>query len=215
MAEIALSRCHPGGICPHDASNGFTIHARAPGNLVLCGGRTQQRLGGNAQMRLPDVQLLPPLRHRGAEGDVSSPERSPITGDYARSGGGIWGGHDCRNLGDRQGVSGHCSVSRSWVLADGGQGRNRTTDTRIFSPLLYQLSYLAVPCIQSTSATTRRATILPARRAPDYTGTFLFERGFLARIVCCPGPENRYFFSVPAPSTFSRARRTADCRDFR
>ena len=29
-------------------------------------------------------------------------------------------------------------------LADiGGQGRNRTTDTRIFSPLLYQLSYLA------------------------------------------------------------------------
>ena len=28
-----------------------------------------------------------------------------------------------------------------WI---GGQGRNRTTDTRIFSPLLYQLSYLAV-----------------------------------------------------------------------
>ena len=24
-----------------------------------------------------------------------------------------------------------------------GQGRNRTADTRIFSPLLYQLSYLA------------------------------------------------------------------------
>src|SRR5258706_5640262 len=28
-------------------------------------------------------------------------------------------------------------------LVCGGQGRNRTTDTRIFSPLLYQLSYLA------------------------------------------------------------------------
>jgi hypothetical protein len=27
---------------------------------------------------------------------------------------------------------------------NGGQGRNRTTDTRIFSPLLYQLSYLAM-----------------------------------------------------------------------
>ncbi len=26
----------------------------------------------------------------------------------------------------------------------GGQGRNRTTDTRIFSPLLYRLSYLAM-----------------------------------------------------------------------
>src|SRR4051794_15351466 len=27
--------------------------------------------------------------------------------------------------------------------SSGGQGRNRTADTRIFSPLLYQLSYLA------------------------------------------------------------------------
>jgi hypothetical protein len=27
---------------------------------------------------------------------------------------------------------------------DGGLGRNRTTDTRIFNPLLYQLSYRAV-----------------------------------------------------------------------
>ena len=29
---------------------------------------------------------------------------------------------------------------------DGGQGRNRTADTGIFSPLLYQLSYLAMKC---------------------------------------------------------------------
>ncbi len=29
------------------------------------------------------------------------------------------------------------------LYENGGQGRNRTTDTRIFSPLLYQLSYLA------------------------------------------------------------------------
>ena len=28
------------------------------------------------------------------------------------------------------------------LLGDGAQGRNRTTDTRIFNPLLYQLSYL-------------------------------------------------------------------------
>jgi hypothetical protein len=27
----------------------------------------------------------------------------------------------------------------------GGLGRNRTTDTRIFNPLLYQLSYRAKP----------------------------------------------------------------------
>ena len=28
-------------------------------------------------------------------------------------------------------------------VVSGGQGQNRTADTRIFSPLLYQLSYLA------------------------------------------------------------------------
>ncbi len=37
-----------------------------------------------------------------------------------------------------------CRALREIVgYGDGGQGRNRTTDTRIFSPLLYQLSYLA------------------------------------------------------------------------
>ena len=36
-------------------------------------------------------------------------------------------------------------ISRLAYLLDSadGQGRNRTADTRIFSPLLYQLSYLA------------------------------------------------------------------------
>ena len=29
-----------------------------------------------------------------------------------------------------------------FLRRDGAQGRNRTTDTRIFNPLLYQLSYL-------------------------------------------------------------------------
>ncbi len=33
---------------------------------------------------------------------------------------------------------------RSWAsICFGGLGRNRTTDTRIFNPLLYQLSYQA------------------------------------------------------------------------
>ncbi len=32
---------------------------------------------------------------------------------------------------------------RAFDLPVSGQGRNRTADTRIFSPLLYQLSYLA------------------------------------------------------------------------
>ena len=36
--------------------------------------------------------------------------------------------------------------SRTWVNlhhSNGGSGRNRTSDTRIFSPLLYRLSYEA------------------------------------------------------------------------
>ena len=35
-----------------------------------------------------------------------------------------------------------CVSVRGWERGS-GQGRNRTADTRIFSPLLYQLSYLA------------------------------------------------------------------------
>ncbi len=34
-------------------------------------------------------------------------------------------------------------LQRVTPCATSGQGQNRTADTRIFSPLLYQLSYLA------------------------------------------------------------------------
>ena len=33
---------------------------------------------------------------------------------------------------------------RQGASRNGAQGRNRTTDTRIFNPLLYQLSYLGI-----------------------------------------------------------------------
>jgi hypothetical protein len=37
-----------------------------------------------------------------------------------------------------------CNLARLMgELRTSGQGQNRTADTRIFSPLLYQLSYLA------------------------------------------------------------------------
>ena len=52
---------------------------------------------------------------------------------------------------------------------DGGQGRNRTTDTRIFSPLLYQLSYLAI-CEAPAAETGTQA----AEKRANYTG----KRGF-------------------------------------
>ena len=47
---------------------------------------------------------------------------------------------------------------------DGGQGRNRTTDTRIFSPLLYQLSYLAVPGAPDDSGAFEEGRIIRANR---------------------------------------------------
>ena len=41
-----------------------------------------------------------------------------------------------------------------------GQGRNRTADTRIFSPLLYQLSYLAgMPAAPPVRSTSRGALV--------------------------------------------------------
>ena len=48
---------------------------------------------------------------------------------------------DNRGTMEEIGESGH-SLNR---CAASGQGQNRTADTRIFSPLLYQLSYLAEP----------------------------------------------------------------------
>jgi hypothetical protein len=42
-------------------------------------------------------------------------------------------------------------------LGSGGQGRNRTIDTRIFSPLLYQLSYLATAVNPALTAGLQRA----------------------------------------------------------
>ncbi len=41
-------------------------------------------------------------------------------------------------------------------LHNGGQGQNRTADTRIFSPLLYRLSYLADTASRRQSVTKPR-----------------------------------------------------------
>ena len=46
----------------------------------------------------------------------------------------------------RTGAHGTPAKFRQRKGCDGGQGRNRTADTGIFSPLLYQLSYLAMEC---------------------------------------------------------------------
>jgi hypothetical protein len=41
------------------------------------------------------------------------------------------------------------SVKNQGLSCSGGLGRNRTTDTRIFNPLLYQLSYQANRLLQT------------------------------------------------------------------
>src|SRR4030095_4736252 len=41
------------------------------------------------------------------------------------------------------GVRSFCNELKN-IKLNGGQGRSRTADTRIFSPLLYRLSYLAI-----------------------------------------------------------------------
>ncbi len=53
------------------------------------------------------------------------------------------GGHGPheRHCGGKQGKPGRRNDKA--LEESGGQGRNRTVDTRIFNPLLYQLSYLA------------------------------------------------------------------------
>ncbi len=58
------------------------------------------------------------------------------------------------------------------IEKNGGQGRNRTTDTRIFSPLLYQLSYLAFHGLASSG---RGFSVLayPVAARPRYTGLTL------------------------------------------
>ena len=62
---------------------------------------------------------------------------------------------------------------RNSLIADGGWGRNRTADTRIFSPLLYQLSYPAspslIPALRTKQAEKARD---PSPKAPELFWAF-------------------------------------------
>jgi hypothetical protein len=55
---------------------------------------------------------------------------------------------------------------------NGGQGRNRTTDTRIFNPLLYQLSYLAKLIKPATSGRGFSILAYPVALRPRYRAKF-------------------------------------------
>ena len=56
---------------------------------------------------------------------------------------GLVGGQLRRPLGTKTRMDILKSSEKRSMMASGGQGQNRTADTRIFSPLLYRLSYLA------------------------------------------------------------------------
>ena len=78
---------------------------------------------------------------------------------------------------------------RNAPIGGGGQGRNRTTDTRIFSPLLYQLSYLAIAGLSGSACPLRsgcvgrpqRGRVLdPSARATVNPGSASHAPGALA-----------------------------------
>jgi hypothetical protein len=70
--------------------------------------------------------------------------------------------------GQKQGFGEKPNANMLFLLAienSGAQGRNRTSDTRIFNPLLYQLSYLG-PGGSRSCATPRSAGLIEARSRP-------------------------------------------------
>jgi hypothetical protein len=75
-------------------------------------------------------------------------------------------------------------IDVKWI--NGAQGRNRTTDTRIFSPLLYQLSYLG-------AVSNRKALINagPARVQPRRASLVRPGRRFRRRSAARPSARGR------------------------
>jgi hypothetical protein len=76
------------------------------------------------------------------------------------------------------------------TLTNGAQGRNRTTDTRIFSPLLYRLSYLGV----LRALRTIRSGRSPASEAQAYSSN---GGGVSSR---APPPHFPASFSLSSPA---------------
>ena len=74
----------------------------------------------------------------------------------------------------------------------GGQGQNRTADTRIFSPLLYRLSYLAIFDALMTTLDCREREIIANQTALSiifrglFDGRLLYavQRSLLIAIIC-------------------------------
>ena len=68
-------------------------------------------------------------------------------------------------------------------IGGGGQGRDRTADTRIFSPLLYQLSYLAARSGNGRSAGIRTLD-------PVIKSHLLYQLSYAPISPVSPTPKN-------------------------
>ncbi len=93
-------------------------------------------------------------------------------------------------------------VGRGVGKGDGAQGRNRTTDTRIFSPLLYRLSYLGLSRLKLASchvpvlAMLRIAPLLFRPPIVDWRRSGLKKLRFLPASPAGPHPTE-----LPGPIT--------------
>ena len=88
-------------------------------------------------------------------------------------------------------------TEKGWALNSGGSGRNRTTDTRIFNPLLYQLSYRA-----NKSCIVARNFAL-----------FEQEHIFLQKTACCSRADAALPSGpIPTPYIASRSAAPLTCR---
>ena len=70
-----------------------------------------------------------------------------------------------------------CSTAELFPHVHGASGQNRTVDTRIFSPLLYRLSYRTIMAVQ-TGIEPAISSVTGKRIKPLYHWTVVAEIGF-------------------------------------
>ena len=74
-------------------------------------------------------------------------------------------------------------TTRPVIYSNGGSGRNRTTDTRIFSPLLYRLSYLGISWLRRYRP-----------HITDIQGNNLLPKGLIYIIILYLYPSTRFYW---------------------
>ena len=75
--------------------------------------------------------------------------------------------------------------------AAGASGRNRTNDTRIFSPLLYQLSYRGVVAMATQRGLEPTTSAVTGRRSNQLSYWAITTKSAFALTACAVGGNNR------------------------